>query len=172
MTAPAEAVGSGAPRPRDGRAFAEAMRRVERMGAERRGLRDRLDRRCGEPALEERAGGAPGRAAPLSTAIEPPGGAAPAPSAGSAGRAVEVGLALRRSERAQVEIAVGEELRYGLSLGPGGVEIRAEASPALERVARADLHAVADRLRRRGIPVARAALAPRAEQRLGGGRGR
>jgi adenosylcobinamide amidohydrolase len=67
--------------------------------------------------------------------------------------AVEV---LRRGQRAQVEIAAGAGLRYALGMEAGGVEIRARASPELERAARADLCAVANELRRRGVRLARA----------------
>jgi len=168
----AEGVGGRAPEARDRRGFGDALRREERQGAERRGLRDRLACRGAASLREERSGGGPERAGALPGASEPLAGPAPPASAGGAGRAAGATVALLRSDRLQVEIAVGEELRFGLALGPGGVEIQARASPALERAARADLHAVADRLRRRGIAVARAALAPRAGAGQAGGRGR
>jgi hypothetical protein len=84
----------------------------------------------------------------------------PAPVAARAVAALEV---LRHAERAQVEIADGEELRYRLSQTALGVEIRARVAPDLERVARVQLHSVADVLRRRGVRLARAQvhLAPR-----------
>jgi hypothetical protein len=99
------------------------------------------------------------------TPIQPPTStptASPVPTleaATSAGPAARAALALRilrHAERAEVEIAAGEELRYGLAQTSLGVEIRARAAPGLERVARAQLHAVAGALSRRGVRLARA----------------
>ncbi len=99
----------------------------------------------------------------------PTASAVPTPEAAtSAGPAARAALALRilrHAERAEVEIAAGEELRYGLAQTSLGVEIRARAAPGLERVARAHLHAVAGALSRRGVRLARAEV-------LRAGRGR
>jgi hypothetical protein len=88
----------------------------------------------------------------------------------SAARAGEVAALIRAGGRAQLEIAAGEDLRYRLCTANGGVEIRALAGPGLERVARADLHAVADALRRRGVRLHRAEVHPE-PGRGGGARG-
>jgi ribosomal protein L9 len=94
------------------------------------------------------------------------------PSASStpvAARAIAALAVLRHAERAQVEIAAGEELRYRLSQTAAGVEIRARVAPDLEGVARVHLHAVADALRQRGVRLARAQvhLAPGSRDRVG-----
>ena len=96
-------------------------------------------------------------------------GGASASSTPVAARAIAALAVLRHAERAQVEIAAGEELRYRLSQTALGVEIRARVAPDLERVARVHLLAVADALRQRGVRLARAQvhLAPGSRDRVG-----
>ena len=117
-------------------------------------------------------GGGGGGPAPFSgPAAREPAPAAAEPGLPASGAVERAGVALallRHGDRLQVEVAAGPDLRYALGCGPGGVEIQARAAPPLERVARADLHAVADALRRRGVPLSRATVAPSGPAALGG----
>lgn len=90
---------------------------------------------------------------------EPAEGSAGGPPAGAPTRAVAAMEVQRLGAQARLEIASADGIRYALAATPGGVEIQARAPPALERVARADLQAVADALQRRGVPLLRATVA-------------
>lgn len=172
-----------------GRGFGEALRRAEASSEALPGSRDRArDPRTGSPGRGQARRAERSRAASstgtVAGAAGPPVPLAPGhvlsgaverkalePGAASllAARAVAALAVLRHGERAQVEIAAGEGLRYGLEQTPLGVEIRARVAPDLERVARAHLHAVADALRQRGVRLARAQvhLTPGSRDRLG-----
>jgi len=158
---PAAARTAAPPREEPRRGFDASLRRAAREAAEARGRRAAPSPAGGEPAVPSAASlaGALGAAgSPAASAAVPD--AAPAPGAGAAAaRAVAAVTVQRSSGEARLEIATADGVRYALAASPGGVELRAAAPPALERVARADLHAVADSLRRRGVMVTRWAVA-------------
>lgn len=75
-----------------------------------------------------------------------------------AGRALATVAAQRNGLTPALRVEAADGIRYELAGGAGGVELRALAPPLLERVARADLHAVADGCGRRGVRLARATV--------------
>lgn len=170
---PAAARLSAPPRDEPTRGFDAALLRAAGEAAAR-ARRAELRRAGNEPGLAPTAFPALGAArdpAAFAAAQE----AAPARGAGAAAaaRAIAAVTVSRSSGEARLEVATADGVRYALAASPGGVEIRASAPPALERVARADLHAVADSLRRRGVAVTRSAVAtgpvPRGGAREGAG---
>jgi hypothetical protein len=138
------------------------------VGAGRRLAWDAALGRARERAVLEAAGGAAALlAAPEGRAGTALAAASPDPVAGAGGAAVPAGAVDRaaaavaliaQGDRFRLEVSAGPGLRFALSAGTGGVEIQARAAPPLERLARADLHAVAVALRRRGVPLARATV--------------
>jgi len=97
--------------------------------------------------------------APLDPTPTAPPDPTPTPDPGAAAaRAVAVVTALREGGQPALHIASADGIRYEVASGPQGVELRASAPPLLERVARADLHAVAGAIDRRGIALSRAAV--------------
>ncbi|MBI5069260.1 MAG: hypothetical protein HZB56_13580 [Deltaproteobacteria bacterium] len=82
-------------------------------------------------------------------------------------RAVAAVAAAREAGQAALVVSAGDGMRYEVAGGAGGVELRIVAPPLLERVARADLHAVAGACDRRGLPLRRATV--RVASREGGG---
>jgi hypothetical protein len=108
-------------------------------------------------------GGSPSSALgapPLSSGSRTPvqHGAAPAlPELREAARAVPTAIwAGRLQGAAVVELAFGRELSVELRQGAGGIEIAVRTDAALARAARADLPALVQALRARGVEVARA----------------
>jgi hypothetical protein len=78
--------------------------------------------------------------------------------------------AARESGQVALVVTSGDGVRYEVADGAAGLELRAVAPPALERVARADLHAIAGACDRRGLPLRRATV--RVQAGRGGGRGK
>jgi len=157
--------------PTDG--FERALRRA-REGEGREARRKPPGRSETPSATSAPAPGAGATAPPAPTptpASAPADGAAAGAqasrSAELASRAVAAVTALRVGGQPALQIAAADGLRYEVAGGAGGVELRAVAPPLLERVARADLHAVAGGCDRRGVPLLRATVRVEA----GGGRG-
>jgi len=121
------------------------------------------ERTRGTPCLDAPGLEAPACAAPAGwrEAVQPASTGPPRSEPAASATPVRVLAALeaqRLGARAGLEIASGDGVRWTVAEGPGGVEVRARAPPALERAARTDLQAISLALRERGVPLAKASV--------------
>jgi len=80
-------------------------------------------------------------------------------SKGAAGCAAGAAALVRLLGPAALELGLGQGVRCALAQRVEGVELHVAAPPLLERVVQADLQALGEILRRRGVRLARATLA-------------
>lgn len=134
----------------------------ERQGKEGRAVKRGAETHAATATAAAATAAATGAATATSSANPLDASAPRAPEASRAGeaaaRAVATVAAQRNGLAPALRIEAADGIRYELAGGAGGVELRAVAPALLERVARADLHAVADGCGRRGVRLARATV--------------
>jgi hypothetical protein len=154
------------PRPAGPDSFGAALRRGLSRADAGRTQRGPRDAQLPEPAPEGDA--RPLLAAMLSDPERAPTLAAPA-SIHRVALALEV---LRAGDRSRIEIGLQGGVALQLNAVSDGVAMVLNVTPPLERVAAAELPALVEALRRRGVKVARAEVRVGPERRGGGGRSR